>query len=943
MRTFPITLLAFLFLSPLFSQNKGDDTLSQLSDKAEGFVFTNKDSAYYYFDRAITLSKKQDRKDITLSLYDYLVYTTTYYFDWSEYSKQLKLFETEVSNASSSMSDLEYYQNSVILFYGNYYFDLKQYGKAKLYFEKIFKQLSSIPEDDLSDDQISAFLSSLDFLGLINKNKGQYERAKIFFEKQIRLCQKREQKNVEIATFKVKSMMVLADLLIKQEQYEKAQNILEDCVVYYETKATAGGRNSLIVSYLNLSELYLKKGNHNRALLVLDKIKNLTGIKFPFQKRADLNRSEIFIEKKQFSKSKVLLDQILKTTIAIHQKDRHKDIADIYLKLGDLARSQKNVPIALDHYQNALIAASNGFKSKKWDENPTPTDVFSKIQLLTILRKKIEAINAITEREQAQKKLQANDKTAQTIIATLDAIRPEFESKIDKQFLLAQTYPTFHEMIDAAYKAYKSTKEQKYLENAFLYMEKSKGILLLESVKNAEANAFGAIPNATLEKELHYRAYITNIEKKQATSQKASSAILDDSLFNIKNKYHEFLKGLKEKFPAYYHLKYDTKTINIGELQSYLSTNESVISFHQTENTLYVILVDKSQTHFLKLPFSTKTRENIKAFYKLLSKPTSANEHEIPLIGNRLYAELVAPWIDKTKTGQITIIADGLLHYIPFGTLTDGAGPNKYLLHKVDIAYAGSATILCSSKSKRYEVKKGLLAIAPTFAPNTGFNQLPFAQKEVKSITESFAGKTVLGNEASLTNFLNIKDDFSIFHFATHAIVDDNAPDFSYLAFSTGQKAENRLYIKDLYNIRLDAIMVTLSACETGVGKLLKGEGMLSLARGFQYAGVNSLTTSLWKNDDQATSELMGYYYEHLSNGHSKSKALQKAKLEYLESTEEEELKHPYYWAGFVVLGNNSPISEKPTSPWIYFGIGLIGVGILGFGYKKVKAHQVAS
>ena len=144
----------------------------------------------------------------------------------------------------------------------------------------------------------------------------------------------------------------------------------------------------------------------------------------------------------------------------------------------------------------------------------------------------------------------------------------------------------------------------------------------------------------------------------------------------------------------------------------------------------------------------------------------------------------------------------------------------------------------------------------------------------------------------------------------------------------------NRLYLNDLYAMNLPLEMVVLSACETGVGELLKGEGMLSLANGFTQAGAKSVITSLWKADDESTYKIMTAFYKYLARGQRKDEALRNAKLEYLENCDP--LKSsPYYWAAFIPIGDMSPIRAKPL--YLQWGFWLmIGVAVLGvWGYRR--------
>jgi len=160
------------------------------------------------------------------------------------------------------------------------------------------------------------------------------------------------------------------------------------------------------------------------------------------------------------------------------------------------------------------------------------------------------------------------------------------------------------------------------------------------------------------------------------------------------------------------------------------------------------------------------------------------------------------------------------------------------------------------------------------------------------------------------------------------------APEFSNLSFSSEE--DGKLFISELYNMNLNADLAVLSACNTGAGNLEKGEGLINVSRAFTYAGVPSTVTSLWKVPDQETSQIMISFYRYLKEGKPKNEALQMAKLDYLTNTKDNALKHPYYWAGFVVSGDIEPISNS-NSLWIY-GLGILL--LLGLIFRK-KLIQV--
>ena len=187
--------------------------------------------------------------------------------------------------------------------------------------------------------------------------------------------------------------------------------------------------------------------------------------------------------------------------------------------------------------------------------------------------------------------------------------------------------------------------------------------------------------------------------------------------------------------------------------------------------------------------------------------------------------------------------------------------------------------------------------------------RLNWAEKEVTSISELMNGEVYCYNRATEKTFKEKAPHAGILHIATHAVVNDANPLFSKLLFSPDPASgeDGFLNTYELYNMRLNATMVVLSACNTGYGKLVRGEGIMSLARGFMYAGCPSLVMSLWPVDDQSTSILMRYFYEGLKLGYDKDKALRQAKLEFLKNADEVKA-NPFYWSGMIFIGNTDPL-----------------------------------
>jgi len=342
--------------------------------------------------------------------------------------------------------------------------------------------------------------------------------------------------------------------------------------------------------------------------------------------------------------------------------------------------------------------------------------------------------------------------------------------------------------------------------------------------------------------------------------------------------------------------------------------------------------------------FDDDIKHKITSFYSLVSNLDTKELPQIYRLGNELYQHLLEKILKKINTKEIIVLADDVLNYLPFEALSLSGEHPEYLIKKYQISHANSLTLLKEQIQVDNKVKNTLLAYAPSFDEKeneqpqqvrSDLGPLLYNKDEAKAISTFFNGKTRLGSHASLDSFIKDAKNHNILHFATHAAANDEYPDYSYLAFAPdhGQRA-SLLYVKDLYGYHLNADLVTLSACQTGLGKLEKGEGMLSLARGFSYSGAKSLATTLWKINDQTTSELMLDFYKNLDAALPKDQALRAAKLAYLDAVDDELLAHPYYWSGFMISGDTAPLK---TANNLYWWLLLLGIPVLIIVIRKIQ------
>jgi CHAT domain-containing protein len=456
----------------------------------------------------------------------------------------------------------------------------------------------------------------------------------------------------------------------------------------------------------------------------------------------------------------------------------------------------------------------------------------------------------------------------------------------------------------------------------------------------------------------------------EENSKGPDSVLINDysqKIFEATEEREELNRLLEEEYSDYYDLKYSNSMLKIEDIQKDLDKNVAILEYTIVEPKqealnknnadsslqLYTIFITKDKTFFNKSKIDKKLDKSLENVFSFMSTPaylyTSNNDSKkFCLDSYDLYKLLIESYEEELTNKNLVIIPDGKLNYISFDGLIQNLPDTSktinfskldYLIKDFNISYANSANILFKNLNKTQNFKNNTLAFAPEYdaeefeisGETYTLMPLPGVQKEVDAIANTLKTKIFRKQDATEQNFRENAKDFDILHLAMHAYINDSVPAFSRLAFSPNidEKDLNKdgwLNTSDIYNLELNARMAVLSACNTGIGKLQKGEGMMSLARGFLYAGCPSIIMSLWEVEDESGTQIMTSFYKNLKKGKPKDEALRLSKLSYLE-TSNSRLAHPHYWMSFKSIGDNSPIY---TSYDVYF-FALLIILILAF------------
>ena len=224
----------------------------------------------------------------------------------------------------------------------------------------------------------------------------------------------------------------------------------------------------------------------------------------------------------------------------------------------------------------------------------------------------------------------------------------------------------------------------------------------------------------------------------------------------------------------------------------------------------------------------------------------------------------------------------------------------------------------------------------------TSLPPLPFAHHEAEAVTKIWGGKVIEDEAATKENFLLNAKQYQILHLAMHTIIDDENPLYSRLVFqeNTDSLDTHSLGTYELYSQKFDASLVVLSACNTGKGILRDGEGIMSLTRGFIYAGVPSIVMTSWEVHDKSGSFLMEKFYENLKKGESKDVALQKAKLDFLEQSNNFK-SHPFFWAAYMIIGDDSPLNTNSDFYYFIVSFIIILIAIVAFYFLNKRQQWI--
>lgn len=726
-------------------------------------------------------------------------------------------------------------------------------------------------------------------------------------------------------------------------------------------KSLGEGHPFVAMLYNNIGDVYLEQGYFDRALEYFHKALVIRQSNFG-EDHQDVSYSyssmgKAHIKKGNYAQAQKCFNKAL--DIRHHEfGKRHPLVAQSYNDLGDLHFLISQFSAASEFYQEALSANKSGYNNKALSAPIMVSSFLGKSQTL----EKIFELTGNTH------KLSESLGLLQRCDSLLDQTSKTYLNYEDKLHLSRISASIYENGVRISFSLHQLMNDNNYDHLAFYFAEKSRSRLLLESINSISAKRIGLLPDSLIDLEQRIKADKASLiskleayEPTQHTNNLDTIALLEDKLFKTERSQDSLNLLIGNKYPHYHTLKYLNNTIGVDEIRHELPSNSAIIQYFFTWEALYVFTITKEQFTINRIKQIESIIQNIdklslsfRVAHSLEQSDTSF--WEFVSTSSNLYQGIIKESLPKNKhIKSLVFIPDKKLAYIPFEILVKSSSFEtvgnysalEYLIKDYSISYAYSATLAFPKKHGRISTpaKAKFVGYAPSYAnidqpqQRSGLTSLFWNQQEVKEISKLIGGEYKLAADASETRFKKDFENYSVIHLAMHALIDDSEPMFSKLVFSQNNGDsinDGYLHTYELFGMETNSELVVLSACNTGYGKLETGEGLMSLAYSFAYAGCPSIMMSLWPVDDESTSELMKYFYQNISQGMHKDEALRNAKLEFLKDPSRSS-SNPLFWGGFVLAGDIQPMDN--TSSKIYFWAIVLAIALTLFVIVRRKLN----
>ena len=506
---------------------------------------------------------------------------------------------------------------------------------------------------------------------------------------------------------------------------------------------------------------------------------------------------------------------------------------------------------------------------------------------------------------------------------TVEGMVAQLESREDRQGFLGSKVQMYDALIQLLFKLHRRQPSAGYESEALVCCEKLRGLKRRERLNAVERPFHDLKRQAFFDKQRRIRAKSRRIEEQLALEKSRPGGEQDPQMIReleylrktLKTDYKKFIDTLKEEDPSFL-LWISVDPVKLGSIQKVLEPEEIILEYYVTERYVYIFAISSEGLFVEYVNVDAQVLdENVTNMRRLIqhAKPGSGPDTKmLREISAELYQILIGP-VEELLAGKqvIGILPNKKLHYLPFQALVrnDAHGEPHFLVEDFAVFHLNTKGLLNLTRGGAVRPRgSGPAFIA--FANADG--SLPFTEEEVATAARDFDDARVfLRDEATEDRLESLAPKSRLVHLATHGRLDQHDPRNSFLQLHQGELNDGRLVLDEIYGLDLDQVdLVTLSACDTAIGRLAVGDELVALSEAFLFAGAPTVVATLWRVDDKSTALLMQNYYRHLQAGQDKLSSLREAQLDLMKSRgwdDRDDLpfdySHPYYWAPFILVG----------------------------------------
>lgn len=798
-------------------------------------------------------------------------------------------------------------------------------------------------------------------IGICYNQKGDYEKELSYYHKAadvLLTLPPEQQRSDELITIYGNigaTYNEIADYATALIFFEKALALLQD-TQQQAAAQVARLYNNMGYSYMQLKKYAIALDYHQQALGLREQV---WGKQHSLYANSCSNIGLCYFHDQQAT----LAIPFFEEALAIRQANLGKHSAPVgitYHYLADCWLVLQQLDTALQYCQQALAVFVPDFEARHHHSLPqthqTATDC---IRLLASLALKVRIWRAYRQQQHnplaAQQYLLYAHQTVWQALAWVDEIRKGYRSEVSK-LLLAQKATTLnHQAVDIAYLMYCQTPNDTHLQHLFAATERGKASVLVDGMRKLAAQKATDIAPHLRETQQQLLSELSTLDNRineirlHQPNNLGEISLYRNRRFEAYQQYEHWIQTIADLYPHYHALRFGQPALQLPELQQALSANTLVLSYYLTDHTLYLLGISQQHVAVYATPKPADLAAVCARFLQAINELQRKNYLQA---AQQLYQYLLADVLAQhatTHTQHLLLLPDTNLYYLPFeamlppppSTAPYAATPFAdlpYLIKNYAVSYHYSAQMWLKAQQLHQQYKHqaaSYLGIAPVYGsrqqqPATTSSSDPTALPSVRSvrlferdysplwhsaaevgrIAELFAAqaqpqRTLLYEAASITQFRQLAPQYTYVHLAAHGMYHPTEAELSGILLFDDNGQAAMFYVSDSYHLQLNADLVVLSACESGIGKALAGEGVWALNRGLLMAGAANVVHTLFKVFDEASSQLCYHFYTQLFNKNTPhharyAYALQQAKLHMIAQA-----KHtPKSWAGFVLLGS---------------------------------------